>query len=333
MGGLQLGLRTIDDGLRTRLPIGIGLCQAGFIAHLAEDARGLRVRQDGAVAREHDQARVGTQRQRQGRRQQGLGLQAQRATNDAEQTAVLAVQRHREEQPRLTGVLGDGLRNLGLAVGQRAAQAVALCGVETAGLLHATMAQVQAQQAIGARHQQAVEKAGGLQPLVELRFQRSRRLDHGRRDTRRHGCQQTLALLDLAGQQARQHFDLVVLLRGQPLNGFLSRRLRHDEGPEPPSEGHCERGHEHEAPDHGAGRPPEAGDGPGMPLRRGTHTQPRRRPAARAKAAEAKMEVMVRCVSLSSSGKYTQRIGHTAWVEPLKHGAENPDPQRGRKTL
>jgi hypothetical protein len=38
---------------------------------------------------------------------------------------------------------------------------------------------------------------------------------------------------------------------------------------------------------------------------------------------------MVRCVSLSSSGEYTQRPCRTAWVEPLKLGAENPDLRQG----
>ena len=50
---------------------------------------------------------------------------------------------------------------------------------------------------------------------------------HARRDTRSHGAQHLLALLHLAGQQARNHFDLVGLLRHHTAHRLLARHLGH----------------------------------------------------------------------------------------------------------
>ena len=216
------------------------------------------MRQDGSVPREHHQPRIVSFRERHGRRQQALRLQLEGTAHSPQHGAIFPVHGHGESHPGVTCSARHQLGYLGLAIGQGAPQHIAFGWLQRGCGHRPAPAQVQQHGTVAAHHLHRIKKAQGGQRKVLPLVVKKTGILHARRDTCSHGAQHLLALLHLAGQQARNHFDLVGLLRHHTAHRLLARHLGHmprGASPRQHHGAHCHQNHaQHPRPGHMPGR-------------------------------------------------------------------------------
>jgi hypothetical protein len=253
------------------LALGPDFGQAGLVAHLPHDPHRIGVGNNGAALGKDQQPGIRPLRQRQGRREQALRLQAQHACHHAQQGAVAAVQGHGQHDAGVVHPTLQQLRDMRFAIAQGALQGLPHLGFHLSVALKPSLVQVHAHLAVHTRHQHGVKELHGGQPVLQQPFQRGGQIHHVGGDAGRHGAQHLLALLDLARQQPGKHLDFVVLLRLQALDEVVTRGTRHQPACGPGRQAQREQGRQHRAQHHGASstRPGTASSMGRLPCARG----------------------------------------------------------------